>query len=59
MEGEIVVYSGPNGTVSKMTREENKEYSERIIGTVSAISNYKIWKNKNILINGRIWIKIK
>ena len=31
------VCSGPNGTVSQMTREEIREYPERIIGTVSEI----------------------
>ena len=52
------VCSGPNGTVSKMTREEIKEYPERILGTVSAIPDYEVWENKNVLVDGRIWIKI-
>lgn len=37
------VCAAPNGTVSKMTREEIKEYPERIIGTVSAIPEYETW----------------
>lgn len=52
------VCAGPGGTVSKMTREEIKEYPERIIGTVSAIPNYEIWGN-NVHVNGRIWIKVR
>lgn len=53
------VCSGPNGTVSKMTREEICQYPERIIGTVSAIPDYKIWGENNILVNNRIWIRIR
>lgn len=52
------VCAGPNGTVSKMTREEIKEYPERIIGTVSAIPQYETWGTGNVPVNGRIWIKI-
>lgn len=53
------VCSGPNGTISKMTREEVREYPERIIGTVSEIPNYEIWGAGNVKVNNRIWIKIK
>lgn len=53
------VCSGPNGTVSQMTREEIREYPERIIGTVSEIPEYKNWGTGNVEINGRIWIRIK
>ena len=42
-----------------MTREEIKEYPERIIGTVSAIPNYEVWGENQIHVNGRIWIRIK
>lgn len=52
------VCSGPNGTVSKMTREEVREYPERIIGTVSEIPKYEVWGTGNIQVNGRIWIKV-
>ena len=52
------VCAGPNGTVSKMTREEIREYPERIIGTVSAIPSYETWGTGNVKINNRIWIKI-
>ena len=53
------VCAAPNGTVSKMTREEIREYPERIIGTVSAIPSYEVWGENNIPVNGRIWIKVK
>lgn len=53
------VCSGPNGTVSRMTREEVKEYPERIIGTVSEIPNYEVWGTGNISVDGRIWIRIR
>lgn len=53
------VCSGPNGTVSKMTREEIMMYPERIIGTVSEIPKYETWGTGNINVNGRIWIRIK
>lgn len=53
------VCSGPNGTVSKMTREEVMMYPDRILGTVSAIPEYKTWGTGNVAVNGRIWIKVK
>lgn len=53
------VCSGPNGTVSKMTREEIMMYPERIIGTVSEIPEYKTWGTGNVEVNGRIWVKVK
>ena len=53
------VCAAPNGTVSKMTREEIREYPERIVGTVSAIPTYETWGENNIPVNGRIWIKVK
>ena len=58
MAGDAVC-AGPNGTVSKMSREEIMMYPERIIGTVSAVPNYEFWGEHNIPVNGRIWIKIK
>lgn len=53
------VCSGPNGTVSKMTREEVMMYPERIIGTVSAIPTYEEWGTNKVKVNGRIWISIR
>lgn len=52
------VCAGPDGTVSKMTREEICEYPERIIGTVSAVPNYDIWGAGEIKVDNRIWIKV-
>ena len=52
------VCTGPNGTVSKMTREEIKEYPDRIIGYVSAIPNYETWGENDIAVDGRIWVKV-
>ena len=52
-----VVCAGPEGKVSKMTREEIKEYPDRIVGIVSEIPNYEKWNNKKV--NNRIWIKVK
>lgn len=52
------VCTGPNGTVSKMTREEIREWPDRIIGYVSAIPNYKTWGQSNVSVDGRIWIKV-
>lgn len=53
------VCSGPNGTISKMTREEVREYPDRIVGTVSEIPNYEEWGTGKVKVNGRIWIKVK
>ena len=53
------VCAAPGGTVSKMTREEIMMYPERIVGTVSAIPEYKTWGEGNVSVNGRIWIKVR
>lgn len=53
------VCSGPNGTVSLMTREEIKEWPDAIIGYVSEIPEYKEWGTDKTQVNNRIWIKIK
>lgn len=69
------VCAAPNGTVDIMTREEIKEYPDRIIGIVDEIPIYKRWeqyrtcKNENnesvsnkvsdIEVKGRIWIYVK
>ena len=51
------VCSGPDGTVSIMTEEEEEKYPSRIIGTISAIPDYETWND--IPVNSRIWIKVK
>ena len=53
------VCSGPNGTVSIMTEEEEEKYPSRIIGTISAVPDYETWGTGNVEVNDRIWIKIK
>lgn len=53
------VCSGPNGTVSLMTREEIKEWPDAIIGYVSEIPEYKEWGTDKIQVNNRIWIKVR
>ena len=53
------VCSGPNGTVSRMTREEAMMYPERIVGTVVSKPTYKEWGPNKIPVDGRIWIQVK
>ena len=59
------VCSAPDGTIDIMTREEIREYPERIIGTVSEIPTEEVWYGgaetapREIKINGRIWIYVK
>ena len=62
------VCSAPNGTVDIMTRDEIKEWPDRIIGVVNEIPDYEIWtqtepdgekRTKQIAVNGRIWIDVR
>ena len=53
------VCAGPGGLVYKMTREEIREWPDRIIGIVSEIPEYQEWGIGNIKVNNRIWIKVK
>ena len=53
------VCSGPNGTVSIMTEEEEEKYPSRIIGTISEVPNYEEWGTGKVKTNGRVWIRIK
>lgn len=53
------VCSGPDGTISLMTREEVKEWPDAIVGYVSEIPKYKEWGPDKIQVNNRIWIKVK
>jgi hypothetical protein len=62
------VCSAPDGTVDIMTREEIKEYPERIIGIVSEIPNYEVWNcggdgqgdnSIKVPVNNRIWIYVR
>ena len=53
------VCSGPDGTISLMTRKEVKEWPDAIVGYVSEIPEYKEWGPDKIQVNNRIWIKVK
>lgn len=53
------VCAGLEGKVMKMTREEIKEYPDRIVGIVSEIPEYETWGSGNVEVNNRIWIKVK
>ena len=60
------VCSGPSGTVSVMTEEEEMKYSSRIIGTISEVPDYEIWHAgdqkedpQDIQVNGRIWVYVR
>ena len=53
------VCSGPNGTVSIMTEEEEEKYPSRIVGTISEIPEYETWGSGNVLVDGRIWIYVR
>lgn len=53
------VCAGPNGKVVKMTREEIREWPDRIVGVVSEIPTYETWGTGNVKVDGRIWIKVK
>lgn len=53
-----VLCAGPAGKAAIMTREEIREYPDRIIGVVSEIPTYETW-NDIVSVNGRIWVRIK
>lgn len=59
------VCSGPNGTVSLMTEEEELKYPWAIVGTVSAVPDYEEWgggemaDRPSVKVDGRVWIRIK
>ena len=53
------VCSGPNGTVSIMSEEEEIKYPSRIIGTISSVPDYEEWGTEKVKVDGRIWIYVK
>lgn len=53
------VCASANGKIAKMTREEIKEWPDRIVGVVSEIPDYEIWGTGNVAVDGRIWIKVR
>lgn len=55
----LPVCSGENGTASIMSREELKEYPDRMIGIIHSIPKEEIWGNDKVNVNGRVWIEVK
>ena len=59
------VCAAPGGTVDIMTREEVREWPDRIVGTVSCVPDYEKWgggdnaDRESVQVNGRIWIKVR
>ena len=53
------VCAGPGGKIIKMTRDEIREYPDRIVGIVSEIPEYETWGSGNTIVDGRIWIKVR
>ena len=59
------VCAAPGGTVDIMTREEVREWPDRIVGTVSCVPDYEEWGGGEgadrdpVKVNNRIWIKVK
>lgn len=53
------VCAAPGGTIDIMTRDEIRDYPDRIVGIVSEIPNYETWGQNPVQVNGRIWIKVK
>ena len=59
------VCAGPDGKVYIMTREEIKEWPDRIVGIVSCVPTYDEWgggenaDRPSVKVNGRIWIKVR
>lgn len=53
------VCADADGKICKMTREEIREWPDRIVGTVSEFPTYETWGERNVSTAGRIWIKIK
>lgn len=47
------------GRIRLMTDEEAAQFPWKILGTVSSIPEYKFWGEKEVEVNGRIWIKVK
>lgn len=52
------VCAAPGGRAAAMTREEIREYPDRILGIVSEFPTYEIW-NDTVEVKDRVWIRIK
>jgi hypothetical protein len=60
------VCAAEGGKIDKMTRDEIREYPDRIIGIVNEIPDYDIWEpsregggREPVHTNGRIWIDVR
>lgn len=53
------VCSGPDGTVSLMSMDEQREHPECVVGYVSAVPKYEIWGTGQVQVDNRVWIKVK
>ncbi len=54
--GEAVA-AGPFGRIIPMSREDIKNYPDRILGFVSELPSYEEWNH--VKVGRRIWIKVK
>ena len=47
------------GRIRLMTNEEAMQFPWKILGTVSSVPEYKTWGEKEVEVNGRVWIKVR
>lgn len=47
------------GRIRLMTDEEAAQFPWKILGVVSSVPEYKTWGEKEVEVNGRIWIKVR
>ena len=47
------------GRIRLMTNEEAAQFPWKILGTVSSVPEYKTWGEKEVEVNGRVWIKVR
>lgn len=52
-----VLCAAPGGLACKMTREEVREYPERILGVVCQVPQYEKW-GEYVTVDGRVWIRV-
>ena len=48
-----------SGRIRLMTNEEAAQFPWKILGTVSSVPEYKTWGEKEVEVNGRVWIKVR
>lgn len=51
------VCAGINGEATIMTRDEIKEFPDRVLGVITEIPEYEEWNG--VKVNNRVWIKIR